>query len=89
MKQIEISGGLMLVAEPAGKKLRIIVAKNGAELACRKETPGNLRNFVTSGESRLFKGRLQLIMDGAGLSVSVKNVLMGRLQIGDFEQIIR
>jgi hypothetical protein len=57
--------------------LRLVISEGAAELACRKETPGALKRFLASAETRLFKGRLQLRKDKEAVILVLKVRILG------------
>lgn len=46
--------------EPYQKKVRLIILKEGIELACRKENIKPIYKFIEGADATMFKGRLQL-----------------------------
>lgn len=46
--------------EPYQNKVRLIILKDGIELACRKQNRNPIQKFIEGEETSIFKGRLQL-----------------------------
>lgn len=65
--------------EPDGKKVRLIVTDGTNELVCRKETMNRLIRFCTEEDSRIFKGRLQLIKIDKTISIEIKGSIIGTI----------
>lgn len=84
METIKLNNNLLLTFEPDNKKMRLVVTDGPAELACRKETPGNLRRFLASGQNSLFKGRLQLHKNAGDISVVIKGYVVGLIKTESF-----
>ncbi|MBB2145038.1 hypothetical protein GM921_06060 [Pedobacter sp. LMG 31464] len=88
MHQVLLNNTLTLSFEPLGKKVRLIISEDDAELACRKETIKNLKHFLTEDETKIFKGRLQLNKQGDIIEVLLKNKPIAVVSSIDFEQIL-
>ena len=88
METINLDNNLLLTFEPDNKKLRLVITDGLAELACRKETPGNLRRFLTGGQSSLFKGRLQLHKSTGNIAVVLKGNPVGMASISNFTRVL-
>ena len=73
MATFPLNDNVILQIEPSGKKLRLVIVKCYAELACRMETATNIKRFLASTETQLFKGRLQLHKNGEAILVKVKS----------------
>jgi hypothetical protein len=84
----KLSDKLSLVVEPYGKKLRLIITEGQTELACRKETAGNLKRFISSTEKNLFKGRLQLHKNNDTIIIMLKGEIAGAVAISLFENYL-
>jgi hypothetical protein len=84
METIKLSNNLLLTFEPDNKKIRLVITDGLTELACRKETPGNLLSFLTGGQNNLFKGRLQLYKNAGGIAVVLKGNPVGLVPITSF-----
>lgn len=70
--------GCQFVIEELANKLRLVILKEGEELACRKTTKKELTKFFEGDEKVLFKGRLQLRKDENGkVEVMLKGKLLG------------
>ncbi len=77
MHTIKINNGLNLGIERDEKKVRLVVLDNKNELACRKETFGNLHKFIAAKDAHAFKGRLQLFKHRDIINVEVKGEKLG------------
>jgi hypothetical protein len=88
MTQFKLTGNLFLLTEPDGKNLRLIISDGVSELACRKETPGNLKRFLGSAETSLFKGRLQLRKNNEALVVVLKGEDIGVIGAEELEKAL-
>jgi hypothetical protein len=90
MKQHKLNNGLTFMVEQQEKKLRLILADGGRELACHKETPGKLRRFLSSTQNQLFDGRLQLHKtEGSDVIVILLNGHpVGELAITELEKLL-
>lgn len=75
--------------ELAAGKARLIVSRDGEEVACRKEPVSNLLKFLKSGDSHLFKGRLKLIKTPLNICIAVKEVTIGELSPEKFVDLIQ
>nr|WP_067058128.1 hypothetical protein [Mucilaginibacter sp. L294] len=84
METIKLNDNLLLTFEPDNKKLRLVITDGITELACRKETPGNLRRFLANGQNSLFKGRLQLHKSTGDIAVLLKGTPIGMASISNF-----
>lgn len=85
MMPLKLSYGLFLLFEPQDKKLRLIITDGNNELACRKETRSVLKRFLSSAQSQLFKGRLQLHKSDEVLTVVLKGKPVGAINLPDLE----
>ena len=81
---MQLTFQISLLVQPDGKKLRLVLTDGSTELACRRETPANLRRFLTSPQTQLFNGRLQLHKTGEAIAVSLKGEQLGVVSIEDF-----
>jgi hypothetical protein len=88
MEIIKLSNNLWLQSEADNKKLRLVLTDGFTELACRKDTPGKLRRYLTNGESALFKGRLQLHKSNGNIAVVLKNTIVGLVPVATFEKLL-
>ena len=77
MATINLSEGLILAAEADDKRIRLIIYKNDAELACRKTSLKEIDRFLVGAEPSLFKGRLQLLKDQGNILIKVKTDIVG------------
>jgi hypothetical protein len=84
MEIIKLSNNLLLTIEADNKKLRLVITDGLTDLACRKETPGNLHRFLAGEQSSLFKGRLQLHKSTGDIAVVLKGTLVGLVPIASF-----
>jgi hypothetical protein len=84
MHTIKINNGLNLGLERDEKKVRLVVLDNKKELACRKETFGNLQKFIAANNAHAFKGRLQLLKHHDTISVEVKGEKLGAVAASTF-----
>ena len=88
MQQILLNNSLILTLEPQDKKVRMIVSATEGELACRKESIGQLKKFLATTEGTIFKGRLQLSKHGDVIEVIVKNRSIAVVATSVFEQAL-
>ena len=84
MNSLKLNEIQNLAIEPNEKQLRLVVFKNGTEDVCRKEYLDKLKRFILSDETRLFKGRLQLIKTPDSIGVEVKGTMAGYIKKDDF-----
>ncbi|RRB07615.1 hypothetical protein [Larkinella rosea] len=83
---MKLSDTLELIIELFEKKVRLIVRKNGDEWVCRKENVSSLKRFLNSESSRLFNGRLQLILKNSKVEIEVKGTVVGEIPVDYFRQ---
>ena len=83
MQTLRLDNNLLMLMEPCNGKVRLVVCNGETELTCRKETPGNLRHFVTGGNGSLFKGRLQLHKFDGNVTVTLKRDPLGKVPLDD------
>jgi len=90
MSQYKLNNGLTFIVEHQANKWRLILADGNRELACHKETPGNLRRFLSSTQTQLFNGRLQLHKTKGSDTVVIllKGQPVGELAAAEFEKIL-
>lgn len=88
METIKLDHNLLLTFEPDNKKLRLVITDGHTELACRKETPGNLHRFFAGGQNSLFKGRLQLHKSTGDISVVLKGNPVGVAPASNFTRAL-
>ena len=88
METIKLNDNLLLTFEPHNKKLRLVITDGHTELACRKETPGNLLHFLASGQNSLFKGRLQLHKSTGDIAVVLKGSPVGTAPVSTFTKAL-
>ena len=88
MKQLALTDTLSFRLENDNKKLRLIIADGDKELACRKETLSNLRCFIQSNQSSLFKGRLQLYRQDNTIIITLKGQPAGAVSIADLNNAL-
>jgi hypothetical protein len=81
---LKLNNGHSFAIENQLNKVRLVVYNNGVENVCRKSTFKNIMNFIQSGDNHLFKGRLQLYKDDAGISIQVKDKIVGEISTDDF-----
>jgi len=86
MKTIRLNRTFKLGFENGTGKTRLVVFKNGEELACRKETFKNLNKFTNSAQKKIFKGRLQLFKDSGNINIEVKGEVVGTVQKEVFQK---
>ena len=79
MDQIALKNGYFLGIERIESRARLVIFEGNVEKVCRKESVKKLKDFVQSGENQLFKGRLQLHKNPAGISVLVKGEIVGEI----------
>ncbi|OOQ60134.1 hypothetical protein [Mucilaginibacter pedocola] len=79
-----LTGNNQLQIEPSGKKLRLVITNGPHELACRMETSANIKCFLASEETQLFKGRLQLHKHGGAILVKLKGEEYGVINANAF-----
>ncbi|TFF35089.1 hypothetical protein [Mucilaginibacter psychrotolerans] len=84
----QLSGNMWFLVQPSGKQLRLIISDGTAELACRKESPGALKRFLASAETRLFKGRLQLRKDKETVIVVLKGEDVGVIAMEELDKVL-
>ena len=84
MLTLKINNGLNLGIERFEEKVRLVVLENKKELACRKETFGNLHKFIAANNAHAFKGRLQLFKYRDTISVEVKGEKLGAVAVNKF-----
>lgn len=73
---------------PHQKKLRLVVFNKNEEYVCRIESKNKLHHFLEEDDTRLFKGRLQLIKNQDKIAIQVKGKIVGELSIDVFQRII-
>lgn len=88
MYTIKINNGLNLGIERNEKKVRLVILDNKKELACRKETFGNLHKFIAANNAHAFKGRLQLFKHHDTISVEVKGEKLGSVSAVSLEKYL-
>ncbi|MEO7214030.1 hypothetical protein [Mucilaginibacter sp.] len=88
MTQFNLPGNLTLLLEPADKKFRLVLSDGTNELACHKETRTNLKKFITSTESQLFNGRLQLHKNGEAIVIRLKGEDVGVISLKELENVL-
>ncbi|MES2062768.1 MAG: hypothetical protein V4456_12660 [Bacteroidota bacterium] len=88
METIKLNDNLLLTFEPDNKKLRLVITDGITEMACRKETPGNLRHFLANEQNSLFKGRLQLHKSTGHIVVLLKGTPVGMAPISNFTRVL-
>ncbi|RZK54962.1 MAG: hypothetical protein EOO87_09055 [Pedobacter sp.] len=88
MPQIILNEKLIFVFEPSGKKIRLVITEADEELVCRKETLKNLQCFLAEEQAHLFKGRLQLFKSGDEIDVKVKNEIVGKISVQNFQHAL-
>ena len=84
MLTLKINNGLNLGIERFEEKVRLVVLENKKELACRKETFGNLHKFIAANKAHAFKGRLQLFKHRDIINVEVKGEKLGAVAVNKF-----
>ena len=88
MLTVRINKELDFGMERDERKLRLIVLDNKIELACRKETFGNLQRFIDADDAHAFKGRLQLYKHHNNISVELKGEKLGTIAAGKFKNFV-
>jgi hypothetical protein len=88
MIRFNLPGALTFFLEPADKKLRLVLTNGTQELACRKETRANLKKFITSTESHLFKGRLQLRKSNGAIMITLKGEDVGLIGLKELDSAL-
>ncbi|MBD1364107.1 hypothetical protein IDJ77_09830 [Mucilaginibacter sp. ZT4R22] len=88
MAELKLTGKLSLLIEPADKKLRLVISDEGSELACRKESRGKLKRFLSSAETSIFKGRLQLHKNNNTVAVILKGEDVGVIRLAELEKAL-
>ena len=88
MAELKLTAKLSLLIEPADKKLRLVVSDEGSELACRKESRGKLKRFLSSAETSIFKGRLQLRKNNSTVVVVLKGEDMGVIALEELQKAL-
>ncbi len=88
MNILKLSSELSFAIEPLEKRVRLVVYNNGVENVCRMESIKNLENFIQSGDSHLFKGRLQLYKNAANIVVEVKGEIAGVIRSTEFIKLL-
>lgn len=78
----------LAIESEEGKKLRLVVLREGEEWVCRQTNSKTLRNFLATPHSALFKGRLQLHKIQEYLAVVVKERVLGHVLVVDFEAVL-
>jgi len=84
MAAIKLNADFSFAIESDKKRARLIVYKGGVENVCRKESFKKLGQFIRSGEGRIFRGRLQLSKNQAGIAVEVMGKIEGMINVDDF-----
>jgi len=85
MLTLKINNELDFGMEREAKKLRLVLLNKNTELACRKETFGNLQKFLAAEEAHAFKGRLQLYKHNNSISVALKGEKLGTIAASKLE----
>jgi hypothetical protein len=88
MITFHLSNALSLMIEPSDNKLRLVVSEEGSELACRKESRGKLKRFLSSAETSIFKGRLQLRKNDSTVVVVLKGEDMGVIALEELQKAL-
>lgn len=88
MQQLILNSKHVLVFEPSVSKIRIVVLEDGIESVCRKETLKNLKRFLTSKETKIFKGRLQLHKINDAIEIIVKDKPIAIISSASLEKIL-
>lgn len=88
MQQLILSDKLILSFELLDRKVRLIISELDTELACRKETVKNLRQFLIADETKVFKGRLQLHKYNEVIEVILNNKPVAAISTKDFKNIV-
>lgn len=88
MQQLILNSKYVLVFEPSGSKIRIVVLDGGLESVCRKETLKNLTRFLVSEEIKIFKGRLQLRKINNAIEIIVKGKPIAIISSASLERIL-
>ncbi|MBB6002806.1 hypothetical protein [Arcicella rosea] len=73
---------------PHQEKLRLVVFTNDEEYVCRIESKKKLHHFLEEYDTRLFKGRLQLIKNQDDIAIQVKGKIVGELSIDVFTELL-
>ncbi len=84
MALVKLNDDMVFTIERTEKRVRLIVYKGGVENVCRMETFKNIERFILSDEDRIFKGRLQLHKNVAGIGIIVKGKLTGTINAKEF-----
>jgi hypothetical protein len=84
MALVKLNDDMVFTIERTEKRVRLIVYKGGVENVCRMETFKNIERFILSDEDRIFKGRLQLHKNVAGVGIIVKGKLTGTINAKEF-----
>lgn len=88
MQTLKINNHVSFGIERNEKKVRLVVFDKKEELACRKETFGNLQRFIELDEGHAFKGRLQLFKKLDAIHVQVKGEKIGSVSAMNFEKCL-
>ncbi|HAL81829.1 MAG TPA: hypothetical protein DCO83_06000 [Mucilaginibacter sp.] len=83
MIAIKLNNELLFSIEPHKKRVRLIVHNGEVENVCRIIDLKTLEHFILSDEKSLFKGRLQLHKNIAGLGIEVKGKIAGMIKTED------
>ncbi|GAB3936689.1 hypothetical protein [Larkinella terrae] len=89
MASIKLSDTLEFIIEPFEKKVRLIVQKNGDAWVCRKENTSKLERFLKDERGRLFKGRLQLVLQDTKVEIEVKGKPVGAVPVESLKNELR
>jgi hypothetical protein len=84
MNPVKLNEDMVFTVDRCEKRVRLIVYKGGVENVCRKETFKNIERFILSDEDGIFKGRLQLHKNIAGIGIKVKGKLIGTINAKEF-----
>ncbi len=79
MSPVRLNETHFFTIEHDGKTVRLIVTYGTNELVCRKETMSRLNRFCIERDSRIFKGRLQLIKIDKTISIEIKGSIIGKI----------
>jgi hypothetical protein len=71
--------GILFHIELYENRLRLVIRKDGEEWICRKESFRNLYAFLKTEDSRLFKGRLQLVKQQQQVQIIAKGTAIGSM----------
>lgn len=88
MQQLILNSKHVLVFEPSGKKIRLVITEADEELVCRKETLKNLQHFLAQEQAHIFKGRLQLHKINDAIEIIVKDKPIAIISSASLEKIL-